>query len=282
MATRELESFDVDEDGVRVRVIPHYSAVNWRVRGEGQFRRWELFGLRAELETDVPGEIVRDDETRVSDVPSEVYWALHKPAFRALQKTLRHLRQVTNDPEIDVYLPTIALENVWDSNGRELFDRTFLPEDWILEHTSYELTKEAWQEVISATQASQIPPLGKEMLLNARAFFADGNYNMAVVNAAIACESLMKQIVMHKLLESGRVDRSRAESFASETSNAQLPTLLMYFGVADADLAKMIKDTRDSRNDIVHAKRKTSVSRVTAQSAVTAAGFLQQRYEELK
>ncbi len=144
--------------------------------------------------------IIRDIES------ADLAWSkfvemFRRPVHKALQRVLAHLRHIANDSEIDVYLNTLKLLSFDTDNGERIYDFEEM-DDYnpsLAEHT---LTEEEWNGIGEAIAKQRNVPVASDALLNAYMFSRSGNYGMALLNAAIASESYMGQIVKRRL---GRV-----------------------------------------------------------------------------
>lgn len=275
---KELSPFHIEIDNVAVQITPDFGRtvlLNWRSLFPGQLPigdhpsmpeshkvEAELYGLRA--------EIISDD---VPELPQGIGRRFRQIAFSALQRVLVHFRNVTDDPLIDIYLATLRLEEyeVYDSQGSLVEAGDSEVELTTSDHV---VTVDDWQEAIDRARTNELVPLQRELLLSARAFWHERNFNMALLNAAIACEMLLDRLLYSRLVLTRKVSPQYLEN---ASNRARVDLLLEYTVVMDEARGKIdnIKKTFKLRNDIVHWSQESPVDTKAAEEAITSAQYLE-------
>lgn len=267
-----LAPFDVVVQGVNVRIVPHDSGravINGQTVSNGS-----LYAISAEVDRSYGGPLTYDENRGQLIITRDLYQLFHAPAFEALQRTMLHLRSVTNDPHVDQYLSTLVLWQVFDAAGKELYTHDNDPE-WRFFNSQYKLSAEHWDTVIAKVKGKEVPAIEKDLLLNARAFMQSNNYSMALINAAMACEISLHRVIRPRLV-GGEVTQANAEAFTDRLPVPKLLTLLRFLQLASQERCDRIQITYTARNKIVHGKTSpANITRAQAETATTSAQFLQ-------
>jgi hypothetical protein len=266
-----LEPFDVTVRGVDVHITPSYGG---GFIFAGAKVHASLYSISAVVELPYDGPLEFDERNGNLIVTRELYERGHGPAFEALQRTMMHLRAVTDDPHIDHYLSTLVLAKISDEKGKDLYTHDDDP-DWQFYSSDYELTRDNWGSVAAKVQGAEVPNIEQDLLLNARAFLQYNNYSMALINAAMACEMSLHRVIRPRLV-TGDVAPGDAEKFTDRLPVPKLLTLLRFLGLALPAQCESIQTTYTARNKLVHGEWPPSViTSAQAQTAIAAATFLQ-------
>lgn len=136
------------------------------------------------------------------------------------------------------------------------------------------VTVDHWQETVNRAQANVQVPLQRELILTARAFWHERNFNIALVNAAIACEMLLYRLLHERLV------RTRKETLAKlqKANNPCRVNLLIKHSIVTGESEDKIASIRRTfvlRNEVVHWKQAVPVSADDAEVAIRSAQFLE-------
>jgi hypothetical protein len=261
LAVEKLEPLQVHVHGVQVKITPRTSpAIQLIEEGESDSEKAHP-ALLTSLCAMVQREVDSDDPARDFDV------RFRQPAVAALQRTMRHLRVVTDDPGIDAFLGTLRLLEVQAEDGNSLYEHQ---DDFDWAASKYILTHDDWQLVKQdVLDEKKEPRLDRELLLNARMFLQMRNYNIALVNAAIAAEMFLYQLVLRQLVHRNRVPYFNPQDRTKD--NQYRLDLLLKHGVITQDQLDRLSETFRIRNEIVHWKRRDLIPHDQAELAISAA-----------
>jgi hypothetical protein len=266
----QLYPFDVKVDGETVCIKPIIDEMtdtqpiideNGREVGEYKVPYHSLHSLKAVVALDVNPE----------ELESSGANPFEPRALAALSATLRWLRKVTGIEEIDVHVGAVQRQYRAGAGDRLPWG---LAHGYTIDSSILGLDKVAWQEVEARVKNHEDTPLVFELLMEARRFFGQRNYNMAVVNAAVACEARLYELVAAALQRQGGISKSAAENLAQEISNKELPALLGCFYDLSTDKIGLIQNAFRMRNSILHGRQRRPVSRKSAEDSIAAAARL--------
>jgi hypothetical protein len=260
--TREYE-----REGVRIRIIPEVEEHVDVFEADGHEASqsyYELVGLRAEVEREGEG----------GKLTGEMYRALREPTVEVLTATLRHMREVTGRWNIDVR-PTIYLALYVDSKG-QIYRRPF--SFWITTETGIlmdgldiqPLTVGSWREVTGRVEKGARTSLAHDWLFEARSSLDAGDFNSALIAAAVAGEISMNDWLSTELSASTGLSSSQRAGLKRDLSNRVVPLLLVHLGVIDPDLAEEVVKTFRIRNEVLHGKRRRPLAFADVWSAINA------------
>jgi len=197
-----------------------------------------------------------------------------EPGREVLHQTLRHLREVVDDPRIDVHLDGLRLEFFEgperSTSGLGLFEAI----------ANLRLQKRGidhgyWRAVIKAVVSNQRIPMERELVLDAERYLADGNHHFALLYAAFAGERLVFRLLYEALQATGKYQRAEAQKVAEGVSKADAARLLLNFYEIPLDTLRAIEKAFEERNHIVHSQARYRTAREPARRAVQAAIFLE-------
>lgn len=264
-----LDPVGVDVRGVAVSVRPFIEELSYpepildelgEEIGERQVPYQALRFLKAVLSLDVPYV----DSASFDCAPFE------SRAIDALRITLRQIRFVTGIVDLDVHVG--ALQSEYRDE-----DANLLP--WWATHTinlegvGY-LTAETWQHITTQISGGETTSIDFELLTEARRFYRQRNYNMAVANAVVACEITLYELVTAALLKQGGISKSSAERLAEQVNNRDLPAILGCFYELTSDEIKAVQESFAARNNILHGKQRQPAQAGEAKRAIDAARAL--------
>lgn len=216
-------------------------------------------GFRAVLRTDEIPEITQEISRRCRLV-----------AFEVLQRVMIHLRDVTDDPLIDVHLSTFHVERY------ELSDDLERPieegsRDLEFFRSTHALTEDDWQQVIDRVRSNATVLPHRDLILAARSFLDTRNYNMAMLNAAMACEMLLHRLIVRKLVHANIIRYTAPEAMKNPE---RVNIVRKHELITDVQAQALSQIFRD-RNGIVHWKFSGSITPEKADNAVQTAQQLE-------
>lgn len=215
--------------------------------------------------TDLSAHIEHD--TEATDWDSFNRRDFDQPARAALEGTLQQLRIMANWIEINTHLRWLEVK-YRQPNGEPLPWKTPL-------YVSFEggdlLDVDQWRAVATAVRSRQPIRLADELLLEAQRFLLQHNSRFALVSAAVACEVLVRERIVHALAATGGMTTGQADGFFQEVRNPQVTALLPCFYEVPDGLVEAVDRVFNQRNMILHGRQRRQPSREQARDAIGTA-----------
>jgi hypothetical protein len=276
-----LKPIGVEIDGYPIRIVPLIAQGTETEydndQGPLEYQVDYLQVLRAEV-------TVATDRTTLEGADLKTFYqGPRAAAAEALRRSLSHLRAVTGDVSVDTRMRGLRLTHYLDEAGNDVYPRPVW-DSFRLPEMSFVggITSKTWDQIAQHVTNNDRIPFSREWLLDARAFLAVRNYNMALAAAAVACELTAFELLRRALTDGERVSQSQAMRFLDRVSKQDLlPTLLAFFEIADQGMIDSLKLVFEDRNKIMHGQRVAQVRHDHACAAVGAAEFLEARLQKL-
>lgn len=182
---------------------------------------------------------------------------------------MRNLRIVAGDAMLDVYLGTMKLMEVEGEDGEVLYEHDSDQDLWQSKNV---LSADDWQLAVNDSVAGKEPPLDRELLLNAQMFAWMKNYDMALVNTAIAAEMFLHRLVFRRLISTGKI--FYFDPRGREWDNPAKLDHLLQNGIASTSTIDKLRQTFRVRNDIVHWRGTRLTTKAEVEDALNAAQTL--------
>jgi hypothetical protein len=272
------EKDDAPDDEPIGRFIRERIAVsNWRRGQDGRWRAIDVHIENVDVVVDVPGRTAVPEEalTRPANAfelfPEQQQKRLDKLASdcgnlagRAFDLWIRTLRWKADDWRIG--LPEMSgVETGW---GTYLREKNTGKDVWIESARLYAyapraVTTEIWDEVAAALNAGQPPPIFYDLLYAAMAHLERGELQRVVVDAAVAAETYMRNIVRENLptdlddrlkeyINNAPIWRVRDQFFPQRLNAQQWKEY--------KDLLPDLRNLFDDRNTILHSGQRESLT----------------------
>ncbi len=274
----QLDPFDVEIEGATVRIVPVIDEMSYSEPvagadaneiGERQVHYHTLHSIKAVVKRKVKSvEPKKFDRTR-----------FELPALAAISATLRQVRAATDITGVDVHVGTVAHEYV-DAAGRALpwWSTNSINLDGV-----GSLNGDDWREVAKQVVNGNETSLAFELVMDARRFFRQRDYTMALMNAAIACEIYLNDLVAAALRQRMSITEDTAREWTKNIHNDKLLILVqslydlptnVFLSDKKIDPIALIRRTFPRRNKVAHGDKGIRVTAEWAGEAIDAANRL--------